>query len=241
MFLIILSVFSFGGFAADSMVALPGFNEARFRVQPLVALSESENPFHRSLGEFYKASGDFVKRVFVVVDYPKASGKTEANYSPLRPKTTGTENLIPFETVVLSRYNGTDGGDHLSKILGSWIGAGFSSHAVVTLDGTLVYWVDPMQYKGQMAGKWNNISFEILVATDAGHCLVGPQLESIASLVGFANAFVNAGKKPIKCMLSHGEAQGSKEEGTIANLDDFIKSLSLSNYNKAHDQAPLPK
>jgi hypothetical protein len=117
--------------------------------------------------------------------------------------------------------------------------------AVITYQKFLVVGLEVvflhMRYKGQMAGEWNNISFEILVATDAGHCLVGPQLESIASLVGFANAFVNAGKKPIKYMLSHGEAQGSKEEGTIANLDDFRKSLSLSNDNKAHDQAPLPK
>ncbi|MCX7344006.1 MAG: hypothetical protein NT128_07720 [Proteobacteria bacterium] len=237
----IISVFSCHGFAADSGVDLPGFKEAGFRVQSLAALKESGNPFHKSLVDFYKGSGAFADRVFVVADYPKAAGKTEANYAPLRPKATGTEILVPFDTVVLSRYNGTDDGAHLSRILTSWIATGFSSHAVVTLEGAVVYWVNPILCKGQMAGKWNNTSVEVLVATDAGHCLVGPQVYSIASIVGFANAFVNAEREPIRFMLSHGEARGSKEEGTIANLDDVRGGLKLSNANKEHDQAPLSK
>lgn len=231
----VLSILSYQGFAADSMVDLPGFTG--FRVQSLAALKESGNPFHRSLVDFYKDSGAFADCVFVVVDYPKAAGKTEANYAPLRPKATGTEILVPFDTVVLSRYNGTDGGAHLSKILTSWIATGFSSHAVVTLEGAVVYWVNPILCKGQMA----DVSVEVLVGTDAGHCLAAPQVESLASIVGFANAFVNAGNEPIKYMLSHGEAHGSKEEGTIVNLDEVRKALGLTNANKEHDQVPLPK
>lgn len=239
-YVMVLSVLSCHGFASDSEVDLPGFKEAGFRIKSLVALKESENAFHKSLVDFYKSSGDLAKRVFVVVEYPFATGKSAANYAPLRPKVTGTENLVPFETVVLSRYNGTDGGAHLSRIFASWIKDGYSSNAIVTFDGTLVYWVNPILCKGQMAGKWNNVSVEVLVGTDAGHCLAAPQVESLASIVGFANVFVNAGKEPIKFMLSHGEALGSKEEGTIIKLDEVRKALGLTNANKEHDQASLP-
>ncbi len=227
----ILSALSFKAFAVDfnSELSLPGFKEAGFKVQPLVAFKpESENSFHNNLVNFYKDSGEFAKRVFVVTDYPKALGKTEVNYAPPRSKIPETENLIPFETVVLSRYNGTDD-THLPKILTSWIETGFSSHAVVTLDGTIVYWVDPILCKGQMAGTWNKCSVEVLVATDVGQRLVDIQVGSLKSIVDFANAFVNAGKEKIQYMLSHGEARGSKSEGTIVDIDAVRETLVLSN------------
>lgn len=240
-YVIAISIFSTSGFTSSLGVDLPGFKEAGFRVRALTALGGSEDTFHKSLVGFYASAGEFAKRVFVVDNHPLASGKSAANYAPPRPKVPSTENLVPFETLVLSRYMGTDDGAHLSKILTSWVGTGFSSHAVVTPDGTLVYWVNPILCKGQMAGKWNNTSVEIFVATDSGHCIAGPQVESIASIVGFANAFVNAKGEKIKYMLSHGEAQGSKEEGTIVNLDAVRGTLGLTNTNKEHDQTPLSK
>jgi hypothetical protein len=238
-FAIILSVYFFKGFSAALDDDLAAFREARFTIQPLGALEESENPFHRKLVEFYERSGDFAGRVFAVTDHAKAPGKTEVNYAPPRTKAGGTEDLTPLDTIVLSRYNGAVGSSNLAGILTSWIRTGFSSHAVVTGKGTIIYWVDPTQCKGQMAGKWNACSVEILVATDAGHCLAPSQFDSLASIVGFSNAFANAKKEQIRHMLSHGEACGSQTEGTISNLDEVRGNLGLTNANKGHDQAPL--
>jgi hypothetical protein len=225
-FAIILSVCFFEGFAADELDVI---EKAGFTIKPLSELGASENPFHRNLVGLYESFEDFADRVFVVTDYAKAPGKTDAIYAPPRAKVEGTEDFIPLSTMVLSRYNGVDGGSNLAGILDSWIITGLSCHAVVTGKGTIIYWVDPTKCKGQMAGpKWNACSVEILVATDAKQGLVRDEFYSLGSIARFANTFANPEGEPIKHMLSHGEACGSQTEGTIANIDEFRRFLLLN-------------
>lgn len=99
--------------------------------------------------------------------------------------------------------------------------------------------MDPTNYKAQMAGKWNACAFEVLAATNAEQCLVEKQVSPLATIVKFANAFANPKGEAISSMLSHGEARGSKTEGTIVNLDTIRESLGLTNFNKDYDQTQL--
>ncbi|RZI45909.1 hypothetical protein [Candidatus Finniella inopinata] len=228
--LTILNIFSceISASSSSSSADLKDFTAAGFTVQPLSALvSPSEDSFQGKLVKHYKSA----ERVFVVTNYPKATGKTETNYAPLRAAGT------PFDTVVMSRLKEeADGTSDLPRILGSWIQTGFSSHAIVTLDGTIAWWVDPTRCKGQMAGPWNAHSVEVLVATDSGQNLADAQIRSLGSIVSFAQAV----GEEIKHLVSHGEARGSESEGTIVNLDKARQDLGLTKNPKAeHNQTAL--
>lgn len=205
------------------------FEQAGFTVAPASTFEGSR------LATFYNGS-PLQDKVYVVTDYPKADGKTELNYAPPRNKIEGTEDFVPFENVILSRYRATEESSDLPRILGNWITSGLSSHAIVTLDGTTVYWIDFAQSKGQMGGKWNANSVEVLVATDAGQNIVSNQFEALRTIVAFANTH----GEPILHLLSHGEAQGSKEQGTVVNIDEVRTFLKLDNATKEHEQTPFP-
>jgi hypothetical protein len=86
-----------------------------------------------------------------------------------------------------------------------------------------------------MAGKWNNHALELLTVTSPEQALSPPQIGAIRFLAGFANT----GGNRITHLLSHGEARGSKQAGTIANLDAVRATLGLDNDNRKHDQTPL--
>jgi hypothetical protein len=74
-------------------------------------------------------------RINVVAGHPFADGKTEVNYAPPRPTAAGGGALVPLDTVVLSRCSAPN----LSATLTSWIGAGFSCHAILLADGGVVF------------------------------------------------------------------------------------------------------
>jgi len=245
---LIMSLCSFPGFAAEVEEGLPGLIASGFKTKPLAELRESADDYHTKLVAFFPSQGEVIAgRVHVVTDYPKAPGKTEVNYAPARSTVAETKNLIPFDTLVLSRHKEADGSSDLSRILSErWIPMGLSSHFIVPADGTIICWVNPITCKGQMAGKWNAHSVEVLVSTDAGQCISPVQEESIASIIRFANTYANAGGETVTHILSHGEARGSEHQGTIVNIDEVRTNVSaalgyaITNTNKEHEQAPFP-
>ncbi len=215
------------------------FFQAGFKVQSLSALeNQYKSNFTQKLTDFYSDSEEY-KNISVIVEYPKAPSKTEANYAPPRSKIEGSEDLVPLDTIVMSRYKDLQGPSQTSEltaILNSWVEKGFSCHALLPAKGGIVFWVDPTLYKGQMAGEWNAHSLEVLTGTPSTQQLLPSQITSLSSV----RDFINGQGEKIKYLISHGEARGSKENGTITNIDEVRKELGLSGDNKKYEQTPLP-
>lgn len=161
----------------------------------------------RILGEFWE-----------VTEFPKKSGKTSANHAPKR------ERQSFFDCIVLSPCISPA---KLGDTLRSWIQNGRFAHYIVTeekeFESTLLQWMDPDIYKGQMAGPdWDDRSLQVLVQTDENRKVTFLQIEKLRSLC----------KRPcintdLKCLGDHKEAQRSEENGKITNIGAVREALGL--------------
>lgn len=165
---------------------------------------------------------------YFVDDYQKAPGKTVLNYEPPRDQDR------KFDTVVISRYNDADQSDHLSAILALWTKMGFSCHAILPRDGSLIFWVDPTRNKGQMVGSFNRHSLEVLIGTDSEQIATDKQINSIK----FLQEYLNSKGDSIQSCLCHYEARGpenSGPRGVIVNIDTVRTALGLNKHGKNAD------
>lgn len=156
---------------------------------------------------------DTKQAIYLITDYPKAPQKTSLNYGPLKSK--------EFDTLIISRYK--DNNSELNGVLSEWISTGYSSHAILPSSGGIVFWIDPLISKGQMAGSFNNHSLEVLVGTEDSQNVLPHQLNSLSLMINFCNSNENK----IKYCLSHSEGRGSGIEGVITNIDEVRSSLNL--------------
>jgi len=183
--------------------------------------ANQENGINASLLEF-------------VINYPRSNtvrgDEKDRNYNNYAPNRV--EGLT-FDTLVLSRSGGFD-------FLESWRKTGYSSHAFVSIEGQLIFYINPLKHKGQMAGSWNGRSLEVLVQTDEHHNINQQSIEALRFFKNWFNGIDHLNQ--IAYCLSHGEARGSEEEGTIANINEVREFLELDRQvpgEKIHTQAEL--
>lgn len=241
-YLAIASFFNGGVASSSSSDPFPEFTKAGFSIKPLKGLTAQEaTEFTAELTKFCGGT-TIANNILVVTDYPKAASKTAVNYAPPRSIQDGTDKLVLFDTIVMSRYfdpllGGTSSGEsQLPKILESWVATGFSCHVFLPTNGGIIFWVDPTKSKGQMAGPFNAHALEVLAGTEAPQALQAPQIDAL----GFLLAFSKARGEKIEFLLSHGEARGSEHEGTITNIGKARGLLGLKNDNKVKDQVLPP-
>lgn len=212
------------------------FSRANFIVQPLHKLEkESDNKLVGKISAFSGENtgfNDVHKNIYLVTDYEKAPSKTALNYGP--PKTD------EFDTVILSRYRDdpqsvSSSPSQLYGVLEDWKAKGYSSHAILPTNGGLVLWIDPTESKGQMAGKWNKHSVEVLAGTGESQELLPHQISSLSFLIHF----MRSEKNDIQYCLTHSEAQGSGKEGKISNINEVRKELGLRKDNEEQAQIPV--
>lgn len=171
-----------------------------------------------------KISRDYGDVYVVDAAYPKAprsdgTPRTALDYGPNR------EEGKVFNCAVLSQKPQKDG--NFGKILDAWVQSGISSHYFVGQDGISVEWINPLTSKGQMAGKkWNNMSVEILLLTDAEQKASEAQIKILGDLFGWLKAKPSS-KIDVQYMGSHQEARGSGDDGKINNITDVRKELGL--------------
>ncbi|MGL5784739.1 MAG: hypothetical protein ACRCYZ_04685 [Alphaproteobacteria bacterium] len=158
-----------------------------------------------------------LEKMYVVEDYPKAEGKTEANYAPKRQEGA----LFDCAIALKLDENQTE---FLGDILNNWIKGGISAHYIMGQDGTLVEWVNPSVSKAQAAGLWNNKSVEILLLThgDQSSDVQNGKMKDLFNYLRETDA-----QTDVKYLGSHSEARGSGEHGVIKNVDAMREFLGL--------------
>ncbi|MGL4426477.1 MAG: hypothetical protein ACRCUQ_01805 [Alphaproteobacteria bacterium] len=152
----------------------------------------------------------------IVEDYPKAEGKTEANYAPKRQEGQS------FDCAVLLKLDEKSG--LLGGSLNDWIRRWLSVHYVLDQEANMFEWVDPSVSKAQAAGPWNNKSVEILLLTheDKSSDAQNRKMKDLFQYLRETNT-----QTDVKYLGSHSEAGRSGDLGIIENVEAIREFLGL--------------
>lgn len=220
----ILSLCIMGGFATpcwamsaenqpyqleDGVVSTP-------KVKMKTIASEFEN-----VSDFWYVTPSEFENAYKIVGFPGQNrpNNSTRGYQDYRPSVTRS-----FDTLILTR-------SHIPAFLDDfWTPNGFSSHVIIAKNGTLFIHADPLNEKGQMAGKWNNRSLEVAFIDEGDKKL---SLQQQNSLKKYIDALQ---EKTEEIHIKYGgsiwdakqiEKLPGYENGQVENIADVLQTLNL--------------
>jgi len=208
----------------------PGMESESFIIwktgeQPGALRMNEVSPTFSSVSDHWRVvPSDLGKGIYEIVGFPgknRADG-TVRDYSSYRPNFS---NEKAVDTLIFTRSTSPGFLDDF------WVPQGFSSHVIMALDGTIFIHADILKgEKGQMAGAWNNRSFEVAFIDQGDNRCSSDQQMALKMLL-------NALETPRLALRFGGsiwdakQVQGLKPEefvgGKVANISDVLKELGL--------------
>ncbi|MBI2707562.1 MAG: hypothetical protein HYX35_04550 [Proteobacteria bacterium] len=183
-------------------------------------------PGFESVSDFWVVAPSEFENAYRIVGFPgqKRPNNSIRGHQDYRPSATRS-----FDTLILTR-------SHVPSFLDDyWTPNGFSSHVIIAKNGTLFIHADPLNEKGQMAGKWNNRSLEVAFIDEGDKKL---SLQQQNSLKKYIDALQ---KKTEKIHIKYGgsiwdakqiEKQAGYENGQVANIADVLQTLTLASLSE---------
>lgn len=183
-------------------------------------------PGFESVSDFWDVVPSEFENAYKIVGFPgqKRPNNSIRGYQDYRPSATRS-----FDTLILTRSHGPAFLDDF------WTPNGFSSHVIIAKDGTLFIHADPLNEKGQMAGRWNSRSLEVAFIDEGDKKLSLQQQNSLKKYIDALQE--KTGENHIKYGGSIWDAkqienQLGYENGQVENIADVLQALNLVSLNE---------
>jgi len=180
---------------------------------------------------FYKTSGATLGDYTQIINFAMAEGKTRKDYAPPRDPSKIVDTLAFCTTA-----EGT-----LQETLTNWKNDGFSANFIVTEDGTLYQWTNPLTEKPQCFESHNNNVVAVLAVGAPlynedkaliGYTLPGKGMATFTRITHYCKDL----HIPLTHVADYTTLRGSGPKGTIINKGALEKATGLRWVKKESDQ-----
>lgn len=168
---------------------------------------------------------EFEGNTYEIIGFPgeERTNKTRREYTDYRP---AFPQEYTIDSVIFTRFDICDFLDNF------WTPNGFSSHFIISQEGKAFMHANPLNdEKGQMAGKWNNRSLEVVFIDTGDQKLSSIQQTVVKDLITILEERSN------KIKIRYGgsiydtkqlEGIPGYESGEVKNISEVLEFLSLS-------------